>query len=91
MTNMDPLFQLLDEATIVASRSYLQSTGEPTTRLVSGDKGRPKYAIQRSHLEVLVGLGFSVPLINSLLHVRIRTVERRLVDFGINLLLGIDL
>ena len=45
--------------------------------------GRPKFNIQREHLELLVEQGFNSPAIAGILGVSLRTIERRQQEFGI--------
>ena len=47
-----------------------------------GQRGRPRYSIPRDQLDFLIGRCFSVVDIDTLLGVSVRTVERRLFEFG---------
>ena len=44
---------------------------------------RPKFNIQREHLEFLVEQGFNNPIIAGILGVSLRTIERRQQEYGI--------
>ena len=54
------------------------------TRIFLGDRGRPRYLIPREQLEFLLERCFSVVNIASLLGVSVRTIERRLSEFGLS-------
>ena len=51
----------------------------------TGQHGRPRYSIPRDQLDFLIGRCFSVVVIVTLLGVSVRTVERRLFEFGLSL------
>ena len=53
----------------------------PLTAL-TGQRGRPKYLIPRDQLEFRIDRRFTVVGIVSLLGVGVRTIERRLSDYG---------
>ena len=46
--------------------------------------GRPSYDINEDQLRSLIDLRFTVPQISELLHVSMRTTERRLAGYGIS-------
>ena len=50
----------------------------------SGQRGRPRYSIPRDQLDFLIGRCFTVVDIATLLGISVRTVERRLVEFGLS-------
>ena len=52
-------------------------------RIFLGDRGRPRYLISRDQVEFLLERCFSVVDIASLLGVSVRTLERRLSEFGL--------
>ena len=54
------------------------------TRVFLGDRGRPRYLIPREQLEFLLERYFSLVDIASLLGVSIRTIEKRLSEFGLS-------
>ena len=49
----------------------------------SGDRGRPRIVITRQMLEYFFGYGFSATTTARLLHVSLRTLRRRMSEFGI--------
>lgn len=53
----------------------LVSTGRP---------GRPKFNVPLNQLQFLLERGFTIPEISRMLGVSVRTVERRLCDFGLS-------
>ena len=50
----------------------------------TGQRGCPRYSIPRDQLDFLIGRCFSVVDIATLLGVSVRTVERRLFEFGLS-------
>ena len=67
-------------------RNHPQPSGSPSpTRIFLGDQGRPRYLIPREQLEFSLEWCFSVVDIASLLGVSIRTIERRLSEFGLRI------
>ena len=52
-------------------------------RLLSGDPGRPKIEITQEQLEYFLEKGFSCPNIANMLTVSVRTVRRRMSEYGI--------
>lgn len=62
-----------------------QSTTSHTARtLFTGVQGRSKFSIPKEQLQFLIGLRFNIPTIASILCVSLRTVERRLQEFGLS-------
>ena len=53
-------------------------------QVYTGERGRPKFNISQDQLQFLVERGFTIPDISHMLNVRVRTVERRLHDFGLS-------
>lgn len=49
----------------------------------SGERGRPKIVITQQMLDYFFGIGFSASTTARLLHVSLRTLRRRMSDFGI--------
>ena len=49
----------------------------------SGERGRPKIVITQQMLDYFFGLGFSASTTARLLHVSLRTLRRRMSEFGI--------
>ena len=60
---------------------YSESPEPP--KIFLGDRGRPRYLISRDQVEFLLERCFSVVDIASLLGVSVRTLERRLSEFGL--------
>ena len=79
---LDQLLELLAQAAVVASNSR-NPTSPIEVPVIVGARGRPKYQIEVNHLESLLDIGFTVPLISILLGVSQRTVERRMAQFGL--------
>lgn len=78
------VINLLREVKDMLSRhSYENSTSYQTGKIFTGTRGRPKFNIQREHLEFLVEQGFNSPAIAGILGVSLRTIERRQQEFGI--------
>lgn len=50
----------------------------------AGQRGRPKFDIPQDQLQFLLERGFAVPEISRMLSVSVRTIERRLHDFGLS-------
>ena len=50
----------------------------------SNNRGRPRYAISQQQLEYFLDLGFDCPTIASMLGVHLRTVRRRMSDYGLH-------
>ena len=74
-------------ALVVSIRSLLDS---PVTNaecrnvpLLQGAMGRPRYGISQEQLEHLIDLQFTCPSIAALLGVSLRTIRRRMEEFGI--------
>lgn len=70
---------------------YLMSTlqdeivlADPFLDVVSSGPGRPKYNISCEQLEHLLGIGLTCPAIANCLGVSLRTVRRRMTDFGLS-------
>ena len=61
-----------------------QQSRMPAT-LHSGSVGRPKFDIPQQQLSFLVESGFTGPQIASILGVSLRTVRRRMVDYGLSM------
>ena len=59
------------------------SVSSPATAF-TGQRGRPKYSIPRNQLDFLIARCFSVVDIATLLGVSVRTIERRLFEFGLS-------
>ena len=59
------------------------SVSSPATAF-TGQRGRPKYSISRNQLDFLIARCFSVVDIATLLGVSVRTIERRLFEFGLS-------
>lgn len=73
--------QHLQEQTSTAVSATVYST----PLVCSATVGRPQYLIPRSILVSLVDTGFSVPQISRILSVSIRTVRRRMTEFGLSI------
>ena len=80
------VLELLEEAAAIAASAKDDQTSSrgDTPRIFTGSRGRPKYVVQKEQLESLLEVGFSVPLISSLLAVSKRTIERRMAEFGLS-------
>jgi hypothetical protein len=50
----------------------------------TGGRGRPKFNIPQDQLQFLVERGFRIPEISRMLSTSVRTIERRLHDFGLS-------
>ena len=59
------------------------STSYQARKIFTGMHGRPKFNIQREHLEFLVKQGFNNPIIADILGVSLKTIERRQQEYGI--------
>ena len=59
---------------IISSKNSV-STAYHVNRIFTGCHGRPRFDIQREHLEFFVEQGFISPAIANILGVRLRTVE----------------
>ena len=55
------------------------------SRVFTENRGRHRYKIQKNHLESLSDLRFAVPFISRLLNVSTRTIERKVVEFGLSI------
>jgi len=53
-------------------------------RITTGRPGRPRFAIAEDHLCRLLQVGFSVPHIAHLLGTSVRTIRRRMEEFGLS-------
>ena len=53
-------------------------------QVYTGERGRPKLNISQDQLQFLVERGFTIPDISRMLNVSVRTIERRLHDFGLS-------
>ncbi|CAB3994770.1 PREDICTED: uncharacterized protein LOC107346750 [Paramuricea clavata] len=53
-------------------------------RVSTGGRGRPKLNIPQDQLQFLVERGFTIPEISRMLSTSVRTIERRLHDFGLS-------
>ena len=67
----------------ISQETQLSST--PVVVCESEGKGAPKYQISQQQLEFYVANGLTKKLIAEMLQVSLRTVKRRLLDFGIKL------
>ena len=76
---------LLREVKDILSRENSVSNAYRVDRIFTGVHGRPRFDIQREHLEFLVEQGFTSPAIANILGVSLRTIERRQHEFGIRL------
>lgn len=67
--------------------SQIENNSAPITALEVqfGAKGPPKFLISREHLQNLVSMQLSIPCIAQLLGVSIRTINRRLNEYGISI------
>ncbi len=81
------LLPLINEAsTLVESKtSAVHGTSSQGNKIFTGKKGRPRYDVTKEHLQALIGLGFNVQLIGTLLGTSTRTIERRLNEFGLRM------
>lgn len=50
----------------------------------TGQNGRPAFDISKEQLEYLLDFDFTVPEMSQLLHVSIRTIRRRMSEFGLS-------
>ena len=75
----------LREVKDIISRENSVSTAYHVDRIFTGCHGRPRFDIQREHLEFFVEQGFTSPAIANILGVSLRTVERRLNEFSVRL------
>ena len=76
--------QALDEvSTIANTNEHLISRYTPVIEL--GSVGRPRYYIPQSQLEYLLQSKFSIPQIALLLNVSVRTIRRRMDDYGLSI------
>ena len=76
---------LLREVKDILSRENSVSNAYRVDRIFTGVHGRPRFDIQREHLEFLVEQGFTSHAIANILGVSLRTIERRQHEFGIRL------
>ena len=53
-------------------------------QLSNGQRGRPRFNVPREQLEFLIERGFSIPDIAHILGISVRTIERRLLQFGLS-------
>ena len=88
--NVETISQLLRQAVVLIEEelaSRYPGESELTVLPVlesSEEKGRPRFVIQRQHLEELFDLGCTVAYVANLLGVSKRTIERRMSEFGIS-------
>ena len=68
---------------MLSHQEFDNNTSYRTEKIFTGMHGRPKFNIQREHLEFLVEQGFNSPAIAGILGVSLRTIERRQQEFGI--------
>ena len=54
-------------------------------RLFSGRQGRPKYIITKDHLEFFIERQFNTRDMAAMMNVSIRTIERRMAEFGLSI------
>ena len=69
----------------IISRENSVSTAYHVDIIFTGCHGRPRFDIQREHLEFFVEQGFTSPAIANILEVSLQTIERRLNEFSIRL------
>ena len=72
------------------ARDYLSdhnpdSSNHIAEKLFTGVRGKPKYIVPREQLEFLIERRFRVSEISTLLGVSTRTVERRMVEYGLSI------
>ena len=85
-SELNELLELLEAAAnTLSTRSEIGSSCRDVSHVFTGNRGRPRYEIPKNHLESLLDLGFSVPLISTLLNVSTRTIERRMTGFGLSI------
>ena len=65
-----------------SSVTVVQSDGYSPETIIS--RGRPKFAVCEQQLQHLLQLGFDCPTIASVLGVSLRTVRRRMSEFGLS-------
>ena len=69
----------------VSARNECSFPSQSPRQLLDGSVGRPRYIISLEQLVFLVESGFSVPQIGDLLGVSVRTVRRRMTEFGLSI------
>ena len=69
---------------IESHSSRLVSTCYSTSLVYDGSVGRPRYDVPISILEFLIENRFSVPQIADVLRVSVRTVRRRMTEYGLS-------
>lgn len=68
-----------------SSVAVVQSAGYSPETTISSSRGRPKFAISEEQLQHLLQLGFDCPTVASVLGVSLRTVRRRMSEFGLSI------
>ena len=68
---------------MLCCQDYNGSTSYQAGKIFTGMHGRPKFNIQREHVEFLVEQGFNNPIIAGILGVSLRTFERRQQEYDI--------
>ena len=77
----------LQEATETSRMSQNEHIGYNSLSVpASGySRGRPRYDISRDQLEYFIDMGFTVPSMAEMLHVSVRTIERRLSAYSLRM------
>ena len=65
-----------------SSSSGVDDSYQATT--LQSTSGRPRFCVTSEQLQYFLGHGFTVPIIAKMLGVSVRTVRRRMTDFGLN-------
>ncbi len=79
------IVDLLSEALACLSYSWEEANSATAERIFSGSPGRPKLNISFEQLNFLIERRFTTVQISELLGVSLRTIERRLQDFGLSI------
>ena len=69
---------------LITSCQRRDATGYRAPLLVNGYVGRPSFLIPRNQLCNLLVLRFHVPQITTILGVSVRTIRRRMTDYGLS-------
>lgn len=85
MVDLNEIHFLLWEACDCLCAHSSSSTARTAEIVFSGERGRPRYRIAEEQLRFLIDRRFTVREIASLLGVGIRTVERRMNEFGLSI------
>jgi hypothetical protein len=75
---------LLSEALSIITNSCETQHDAAAGRLFSGSPGRPKFNISHEQLEFLLERRFTTVQMSRLLGVSVRTIERRMAEFGLS-------